>query len=161
MLPIKRTARQRLETFASISRIQTDEEMYDIERSVVGSVAAGTTADRCGRCGACDRTVAPVAVGDRETGDMAVKDKPHGPVSEHFMRHYYGASKPAPTPHPDSHGHWDHAQISELLYERDALRELLREAFYALNSNEATCLDFNDLRGRIDAALGGKEEGCV
>lgn len=24
--------------------------------------------------------------------------------------------------HPESHGHWDHAQISELLYERDRLR---------------------------------------
>lgn len=74
MLPIKRTARQRLETFANISRIQTDEETYDLERSVVGSVAAGTAADRCGQCCACDRAVVSVAVGNRETGDMEMSD---------------------------------------------------------------------------------------
>ena len=28
------------------------------------------------------------------------KDKPHGTVSEHFMRHYYGAAKPAPVSAP-------------------------------------------------------------
>ena len=72
MLPIKRTARQRLQTYANISRIQTDEETYDLERTAVGSVVAGATADRCGKCGACDRTVVPVDVGDRETYDMAM-----------------------------------------------------------------------------------------
>ena len=67
---------------------------------------------------------------------MAVKDKPHGPVSEHFMRHYYGASKPAPTPHPDSHGHWDHAQISELLHERDVFEKRLRSIVLWLEQNQ-------------------------
>ena len=29
------------------------------------------------------------------------------------------------TAHPESYGHWDHSQISDLLHERDRLRELL------------------------------------
>jgi hypothetical protein len=64
------TARERLETWAHASRVQDDEVTYDLERTVVGSVAAGVTAARCGQCGACDRTVVPVAVGNREAGDM-------------------------------------------------------------------------------------------
>lgn len=68
------TARARLETWAHASRVQSDEVTYDLERTVVDSVLAGTTADRCGQCGACDRTVATVAVGDRETDDLAVTD---------------------------------------------------------------------------------------
>jgi hypothetical protein len=72
MIPIKRTARQRLETFANISRLKPDEETYDLERSVVGSVVAGTTADRCGQCGACDRTVVPVDVGNREDDNVVM-----------------------------------------------------------------------------------------
>jgi hypothetical protein len=72
MLPIKSTARQRLETYASVSRTQTDEETYGLEHTVVGSVLAGVTADRCGQCGAYDRVVVPVDVGDRETDDMGL-----------------------------------------------------------------------------------------
>ena len=64
------TAKERLETWTHISRVQSDEETYGIERTVVGSVVAGVTADRCGQCGACDRSVVSVAMGDRETGDM-------------------------------------------------------------------------------------------
>ena len=67
------TARARLETWAHVSRVQSDEVTYDIERTVVGSVVAGVTADRCGQCGACDRAVVPVAVGDGEVSDMEVK----------------------------------------------------------------------------------------
>jgi hypothetical protein len=70
IFPIKRTARSRLETYASVSRTQTDEETYGLEHTVVGSVLAGVTADRCGQCGACDRVVVPVDVGNRETDDM-------------------------------------------------------------------------------------------
>lgn len=109
----------RLQTYASVSRVQSDEETYDLEHSVVGSVLAGTTADRCGQCGACDRFVVSVAVGDWETDDMAVKDKPHGPV---------------PTAHPDSYGHWDHAQISELLYERDQYKRMVDAAYSAMRT---------------------------
>ena len=68
------TARARLETFAHASRVQSDEVTYDLERTGVGSVLAGVTADRCGQCGACDRAVVPVAVGNWEAGDMAVTD---------------------------------------------------------------------------------------
>ena len=42
------------------SRVQSDEDTaYDLEHTVVGSVLAGVTADRCGQCGACDRVVVP------------------------------------------------------------------------------------------------------
>jgi hypothetical protein len=54
--------------------MESDEVTYDIERTVVGSVVAGVTADRCGQCGACDRALVSVAVGDREADDMGVKD---------------------------------------------------------------------------------------
>ena len=64
------TARSRLETWAHASRVQSDEVTYDIERAAVGSVVAGVTADRCGQCGACDRPVVPLAVGNRKVGDM-------------------------------------------------------------------------------------------
>ena len=60
-------------TWAHASRVQPDEVTYDLERTVVGSVVAGATADRCGQCGACDRSVVPVAVGDGEVSDMEVK----------------------------------------------------------------------------------------
>jgi len=33
--------------------------------------------------------------------------------------------------HPESYGHWDHAQISELLHERDRLRASERSAWNA------------------------------
>ena len=60
------------------------EVTYDLERTVVGSVLAGVTADRCGQCGACDRFVVSVAVGDREAGVMEMternKDEPTQPV---------------------------------------------------------------------------------
>ena len=69
------TARARLDTWAHASRVQSDEVTYDIERSVVGSVVAGITADRCGQCGACDRAVVPVAVGDWEAGDMEMNER--------------------------------------------------------------------------------------
>lgn len=69
---MKLTARSRLETYASLSRTQSDEETYDLERTVVGSVVAGVTAGRCGQCCACDRTVVPVDVGDGETDDVAM-----------------------------------------------------------------------------------------
>ena len=68
------TARARLETWAHASRVQSEEVVYDLERTVVGSVVAGVTADRCGQCGACDRAVASVAMGNGEVGDMAVID---------------------------------------------------------------------------------------
>ena len=68
------TARGRLETWAHASRVQSDEVTYDIERTNVGSVLAGLTADRCGQCGACDRAVVPVAVGNGETGDMEMTE---------------------------------------------------------------------------------------
>jgi len=68
------TARARLETWAHVSRVQSDEVTYDLERTVVGSVVAGVTSDRCGQCGACDRAVVSVAVGNGEAGDMAVTD---------------------------------------------------------------------------------------
>ena len=44
----------------------------------MGSVVAGVTANRCGQCGACDRTVVPVAMGDRETSDMEMTVEPFG-----------------------------------------------------------------------------------
>lgn len=68
------TARARLETWAHASRVQSDEVTYDLERTVVGSVVAGFTADRCGQCGACDRSVVLLAVGNGEAGDMEVDD---------------------------------------------------------------------------------------
>ena len=46
-----------------------------------------------------------------------------------------------------------HVDLAVVIGERDKLRELLREAFNALTSNEDTCIDINVLRGRIDAAL--------
>lgn len=64
------TARARLETWAHASRVQSDEATYDLERTVVGSVLAGVTADRCGQCGACDRSVVPLAGGNRKVGDV-------------------------------------------------------------------------------------------
>lgn len=64
------TARARLETWAHASRVQSDEDTYDLERTVVGSVVAGVTADRCGQCGACDRALVPLAVGNRKVGDV-------------------------------------------------------------------------------------------
>lgn len=67
---------------------------------------------------------------------MAMKDKPHGPVSEQFMRHHYGAAKPAPTAHPESYGHWDHAQISEMLRARDVLEKRLRAIVLWLEQNQ-------------------------
>ena len=68
------TTRARLETYASVSRVQSDKETYDLERTSVGSVLSGVTADRCGQCGACDRAVVPVAVGNREAGDVAITE---------------------------------------------------------------------------------------
>ena len=68
------TARARLETWAHASRVQSDEATYDIERTVVGSLVAGVTADRCGQCGACDRALVPVAVGNGEADDVAITD---------------------------------------------------------------------------------------
>lgn len=68
------TARARLETWAHASRVQSDEATYDLERTVVDSVVAGVTADRCGQCGACDRAVVSVAVGNGEAGDMAITE---------------------------------------------------------------------------------------
>ncbi len=68
------TARARLETWAHASRVQSDEVTYDFECTDVGSVVAGVTADCCCQCGACDRALVPVAVGDREADDMEVKD---------------------------------------------------------------------------------------
>src|SRR5574343_1602523 len=64
------TARARLETGAHASRVQSDQATYDLERTVVGSVVAGATADRCGQCGACDRAAVPLAVGNRKIGDV-------------------------------------------------------------------------------------------
>ena len=43
---------------------------HDLEHTVVGSVLAGVTADRCGQCGACDRTVVLVAMGNREAAAL-------------------------------------------------------------------------------------------
>ncbi len=68
------TARARLGAWAHASRVQSDEVTYDLERTVVGSVVASATADRCGQCGACDRALVPVAVGNGEAGDMEVKN---------------------------------------------------------------------------------------
>ena len=42
------TARARLQTWAHASRMQSDEDTYDLERTVVGSVVAGVTADVVG-----------------------------------------------------------------------------------------------------------------
>ena len=70
------TTRARLETYASVSRVQSDKETYDLERTSVGSVLSGVTADRCGQCGACDRSVVSVAVGDREIGGMEMTTLP-------------------------------------------------------------------------------------
>ena len=48
---------------------------HDLEHTVVGSVLAGVTADRCGQCGACDRTVVLVAMGNREASDMGMTER--------------------------------------------------------------------------------------
>ena len=69
------TARARLETWAHASRVQSDEDTYDIERTVVGSVVAGVTADRCGQCGACDRSMVPLELGNREASDMEMTER--------------------------------------------------------------------------------------
>jgi hypothetical protein len=73
-------AKARLETWAHASRVQSDEVTYGLERTVVGSVVAGVTADRCGQCGACDRALVPVAVGDREADDMELTDHGNQPA---------------------------------------------------------------------------------
>ena len=69
------TARARLETWAHASRVQSEDETYELERTVVGSVVAGVTAYRCGECGACDRSMVSVAVGDWEAGDMEMNER--------------------------------------------------------------------------------------
>ena len=69
------TAPARLQTWAHASRVQSDEDTYDIERTVVGSVVAGVTADRCGQCGACDRSMVPLELGNREASDMEMTER--------------------------------------------------------------------------------------
>lgn len=69
------TARARLQTWAHASRMQSDEDTYDLERTVVGSVVAGVTADRCGQCGACDRSMVPLELGNREASDMEMTER--------------------------------------------------------------------------------------
>lgn len=69
------TARARLQTWAHASRVQSDEDTYDIERTVVGSVVAGVTADRCGQCGARDRSMVPLELGNREASDMEMTER--------------------------------------------------------------------------------------
>lgn len=69
------TARARLQTWAHASRMQSDEDTYDLERTVVGSVVAGVTADRCGQCGACDRPMVPLELGNREASDMEMTER--------------------------------------------------------------------------------------
>lgn len=51
--------------------------------------------------------------------------------------------------HPESYGHWDCWQISELLYQRDALAEALRT--FIVMDDKANSSDIAD--GEIDAAL--------
>ena len=84
------TARARLQTWAHASRVQSDEDTYDIERTVVGSVVAGVTADRCGQCGARDRSMVPLELGNREASDMEMternKDAPTQGVGGPFVR---------------------------------------------------------------------------
>src|SRR5574343_1821052 len=80
------TARARLETGAHASRVQSDQATYDLERTVVGSVVAGATADRCGQCGACDRAVVSVAVGDRKAGDVEMTDDAYRQLMKHAHR---------------------------------------------------------------------------
>ena len=69
-LPIKRTARSRLETYASVSRTQTDEETYDHNNPDVAAVPDRPASDCHRLCGNGNRPVVPVDVGDRETDDM-------------------------------------------------------------------------------------------
>src|SRR5574337_831925 len=57
------------------SRMQRDEDTYDLERTVVGSVVAGVTADRCGQCGARDRSMVPLVLGNREASDMEMTER--------------------------------------------------------------------------------------
>ena len=80
------TARARLETWAHASRVQSDQATYDLERTVVGSVVAGATADRCGQCGACDRAVVSVAVNDRKAGDVEMTDFDYKTKQEKELR---------------------------------------------------------------------------
>jgi hypothetical protein len=70
MLPIKSTAWQRLETYANVSRIQTDEETYDHSNPDMAAVPDRPATDRHRLGGAGSRSVVPVDVGDRETDDM-------------------------------------------------------------------------------------------
>lgn len=152
------TTRQRLETWAHASRVQSDEATYDLERTVVGSVVAGVTADRCGQCGACDRTVVPVDVGDRETGDMESVNEPIAwmvtnvdgqdayVTADPTLAAKGQRALPLYTAHPDSYGHWDHAQISKLLNERD---ELMRQRDSAKTDLELAC----DERDKAESAL--------
>lgn len=72
---MSRTAPSRLQTWAHASRVQSDEDTYDLERTVVGSVVAGVTADRCGQCGACDRSMVPLELGNREASDMEMTER--------------------------------------------------------------------------------------
>jgi hypothetical protein len=74
-LSMRLTAPARLQTWAHASRMQSDEDTYDLERTVVGSVVAGVTADRCGQCGACDRSMVPLELGNREASDMEMTER--------------------------------------------------------------------------------------
>ena len=176
MLPIKRTARQRLETFANISRIQPDEETYDLERTVVGSVVAGITADRCGQRGAGNRYVVPVDVGDGETDDVemtllervkeaeAERDRLRAELAKHQESEFHPdwsmleATRASLREHMEiirglraELAAWEN-RAGVYMDERDRLLELLREARFMWVD------DHSDLANRIDAALKEKKE---
>ena len=135
-------AKARLETWAHASRVQSDEVTYGLERTVVGSVVAGVTADRCGQCGACDRALVPVAVGDREADDMELTDHGNQPAP---VPPSPSPAAPAPDDLVDRLREWYdnetarydmsaaadeitrlRAQLSEARAERDALRAAIQ-----------------------------------